>query len=350
MGPNSLSSGLFPPCGTGDGDFGIDPIITQATEIWEYNGLKSGAEMIADVDPASGAAFQKEAEALRQAILVSWEKATACLPVVKVKDGAYRRFMPSIPYMRGLCHDISPPTSAGVGEGAWLLDGNFSTHLAIDVLSPEDPRLDEALDVVEDNFFFLGDEPHDAWFSKISVKYLGLPAACMVAMAHLRRDDVPNFLRATFTQYGCEINPEAGYVFREGPGGGNDKIQETAAFVQRVRSMLVMEDRGSLWLARATPRTWLRQGKRISVQNAPSDYGAVSYEIVSDVDNRKIRAEVEMPSRRAAEKVWLRLRHPRAARIKSVMLNGKAWYHFQPDKETIDLAGLKGKVTIVAHY
>jgi hypothetical protein len=350
VGPQSLMTGLFPPTGTGDGDYGIDPIICQASQAWEYAGLKIAADMIADVDPQSGAALQKEAEALRQAILTAWEKSTARLPVVKVRDGSYRRFLPSVPYLRGLCRDVSPPTNAGEGEFAWVLDGNFSAHLALDVLSPDDQRLNETLDVVEDNLFFLSDAPDDAWFSKISVKFLGLPAQCFVAMAHLWRDDVPNFLRATYTQYGCEINPQAGYVFREGPGGGNDKIQETAAFLQRVRSMLVMEDRDSLWLARATPRAWLTRGQKISVQNAPSAFGPVGYEIVSDVDNGKIHAAVELPSRKQPQALLLRLRHPKAAPIRSVTVNGKSWTKVKADKETIDLTGLKGKIALAARY
>jgi hypothetical protein len=34
--------------------------------------------------------------------------------------------------------------------------------------------------------------------------------------------------------------------------------------------MLVMEEGDALWLARATPRAWLEQGKRIVVRNAPT--------------------------------------------------------------------------------
>jgi hypothetical protein len=354
VGRQSLSYGLFPPCGTGDLDLGIDPIICQTTQAWEYNGLKAAAEAIADVEPQSGAAFLEEAQALRQANLAAWEKAIALTPVVKVKDGASRRFMPSVPYLPGLCYELAPPTNAGEGELVWLMDGNCSVQLAFNILSPDDPRLDEALDVVEDNLFLAAeDKPDDAWFGRVSAKYLLLPAQCYVAMAHLRRDDVPNFLRATFTQYGCEISPQARYVFREGTTGfdpWNDKIQEAAAFVLRIRSMLVMEDDNLLYLARGTPRAWLEQGQKISVQNAPSNYGTVGYEIVSDVDNGKIHATLELPSRHAPQAVLLRLRHPKAAPIKSVTVNGKPWTRLKADRETIDLKGLNGTVAVVANY
>lgn len=82
--------------------------------------------------------------------------------------------------------------------------------------------------------------------------------------------------------------------------------------------MFVLEDRNRLWLARANPRAWLAQDKKISVTNAPSCLGTVAYELVSDVDHAAIRATVELPFRRAPQAVLLRFRHPKAARIRSV--------------------------------
>ena len=114
--------------------------------------------------------------------------------------------------------------------------------------------------------------------------------------------------------------------------------------------MLLMEDGETLWLARATPRGWLEQGKKISVKNAPSAFGFSSYEIVSDVDHANITATVEVPSRGSPEAILLRLRHPKSAPIKSVTVDGKSWPKFRADRETIDLRGLTGKVTVTANY
>ena len=87
-----------------------------------------------------------------------------------------------------------------------------------------------------------------------------------------------------------------GYIFNEhAVHGPPDKIFEEAAFLERFRNLLVMEDGQSLWLARATPRAWLEQGKKIAVKNAPTHFGPVAYEIVSDVDNGKIAATVNCP-------------------------------------------------------
>lgn len=114
--------------------------------------------------------------------------------------------------------------------------------------------------------------------------------------------------------------------------------------------MLVMEEGESLWLARATPRAWLAQGKKISIKNAPTHFGEVAYETVSAVDNGKITATVEMPSRNAPKSVLLRLRHPTGNPIKSVTVNGKKWKDFDPAKEVIMLHDVAGTVVIETRY
>ena len=124
----------------------------------------------------------------------------------------------------------------------------------------------------------------------------------------------------------------------------------TGWFVKCFRNLLAMDIGDTLWLARATPRSWLEQGKKISVKNAPTHFGTLAYEIVSDVDNGKISATVEVPSRKAPKEVVLRFRHPKAAPMKGVTVNGKPWTGFNKDKETVILNGLTGTVAVTAQY
>ena len=46
----------------------------------------------------------------------------------------------------------------------------------------------------------------------------------------------------------------------------------------------------------------------------------------------------------------LRFRHPKAAPIKAVTVNGKPWTEYNKDKETITLKSLTGTVTVTAQY
>ena len=123
-----------------------------------------------------------------------------------------------------------------------------------------------------------------------------------------------------------------------------------AAFLDRLRGMLVMEEGSSLWLARGTPRAWLRQGEKIAVQNMPTHFGTVDYEIVSDVDHGRITATVTMPSRRLPNVVLLRLRHAKAAAMQRVIVNGEVWKDFDAAREFVRLYGMAGRVRVEAAY
>jgi hypothetical protein len=168
---------------------------------------------------------------------------------------------------------------------------------------------------------------------------------------HLAGDDIPVFLRSFLNGYAIDILPESGYIFNEhAVHGPPDKIYEEAAFLERFRNLLVMEDGQNLWLARGTPRVWLEQGKEVSVKNAPTHFGALDYRIISDVDNGKIAATVKIPSRNTAKEVWLRLRHPRFVPIKSVTVNGKDWKDFDPAKEVVKLHDVAGTARVEIEY
>jgi hypothetical protein len=168
---------------------------------------------------------------------------------------------------------------------------------------------------------------------------------------HLAGDDIPVFLRSFLNCYAIDILPGSEYIFNEhAVHGPPDKIFEEAAFLERFRNLLVMEDGQKLWLARATPRIWLEQGKKISVKNAPTHFGTVAYEIVSDADHGKITATIEMPSRNPPKSVLLRFRHPKALPMKSVTVNASPWADFDPVKEVISLHDVKGTIKLESHY
>jgi hypothetical protein len=46
----------------------------------------------------------------------------------------------------------------------------------------------------------------------------------------------------------------------------------------------------------------------------------------------------------------LRLRHPSAAAIKSVTVNGKLWNHFDRDRAVVELKGISGTVALEVSY
>ncbi len=122
-----------------------------------------------------------------------------------------------------------------------------------------------------------------------------------------------------------------------------------AAFLETLRALLVHETRDArgaphgLELAFATPRPWLRAGKRIAVRRAATSFGPLSFSLESRADG--VRISVEVPARRPAT-LKLRLRLPRGTALAGVTLGGRPFGRVRG--ETLDLSGLSGKLELVA--
>ena len=105
------------------------------------------------------------------------------------------------------------------------------------------------------------------------------------------------------------------------------------------RWMLVFEEPSSeiLWLAKATPRSWLADGRHIAVTNAPTRWGRIGFTLLSHLDSGRIEARLDLPRRPARAHIKLRLRVPENHRIRSVQVNGKGWDQFDAGEETVTL-------------
>ncbi|MGZ8782575.1 MAG: hypothetical protein ACXWZB_03655, partial [Gaiellaceae bacterium] len=149
----------------------------------------------------------------------------------------------------------------------------------------------------------------------------------------------------------ASVAPLAGAHFRSmylPPNGAGN-----AAFLETLRSSLVHETRDpeaapvGLELAFATPRPWLRPGRKIVVRRAPTSFGPVSYTIEARPDT--ILATVEAPKRTAPKSLELRVRLPRGQQMQSATVNGKA-LELPAGGETLDLTGLGDRLEVVVRY
>jgi hypothetical protein len=116
--------------------------------------------------------------------------------------------------------------------------------------------------------------------------------------------------------------------------------------------MLVFEepDNSVLWLARATPREWLEQGKRIAVTAAPTRFGKISYELHSDVQRNKVSAVIHVPESSAAT-IKLRSRVPGGKKMRAVTINGEQWTDFSAEQEVVTIPPrLRGEITMEISY
>jgi len=312
------------------------------------------AETLKAVDPSAAAKLGREAEAYRQDLRATVDRSITLSPVVPVRDGTYHSVVPFACYVRGMATNAWGWQREGsgnhVGPMYWDTVQNAAALISpAEILSPSDPRVQGFLDVLEDRYLLENPYVNGRNWFEAGWQYQG--GLERTANMHLAADDIPVFLRTFFNDYAIDILPKDGYVFNEhAVHGPPDKIFEEAAFLERFRNLLVMEDGNHLWLARGTPRAWLEQGKRIIVGNAPTSFGNIWYEIDSDASDGTILAKVVPPERSPTTRIWLRLRHPTGKRIRSVFVNGKPWKDFDSTLEVIKLPRFGGKMWIDAHY
>ncbi len=337
--------GLLPPANTGDD--GAFQLTYYLNANW-YAGLMSAARLLTAEFPGRNDDILREAEAFRTDFRAAVDRSLALTSVVKVADGTYRRYVSWRPYQRGIGTALDMGTDGWGGETC-----ANGMRLIPNLIAADEPAAQEMLDVHEDILMSRPQQKEftpQQWFSQTG---FGPQAGHEFHFsALLLSDDVAGYIRALFNDYAAEIDPALGYTFWEGPfkAGAADKTFEEAAFLERMRNMLILEQGETLWLAKATPRAWLEQGKKIAVGDAPTLFGTAAYEIVSDVDHGKISATVGIPDRNPPGVVLLRFRHPQALPMKSVRVNGTPWTDFDPAKEVIRLQGLTKTVRIEAAY
>jgi hypothetical protein len=355
-------AGLMPPQQLGDYAMpACDWHWYYVDNILALQGLQRFADALIDFDPKAAQAYLKEAKAFRKDIQRIAGKDGALAPVRLGRDGAYHSFIPRMTYARGL---TGPELGAPQFPDSDKFMGALPLAEPYGAIDPEDPLMMDTLNALEEmgtsseaiqkgieERAAKGQPTQDAWFYNC---FVILPKASHNGSIFLRQDDIPSFLRFWSNAYASVVGAdgklwEHWHLGNYDPCGAPDN--GTAGwFMEGFRDLLVNEDGDDLWIAKGTPRAWLEQGKRIAVRNAPTHFGDLAYEIVSDVDQGHITATIEVPSRRSMKSVVLRLRHPSLAKIKGVTVNGKPWSKFNAKKETITLSGLNGKVTVVASY
>ena len=369
--PALFVAGLMPPCMLGDYALpACDWHWYYCDDAFALQGLRRFADALTELDPEAGRKYRREAEAFHQDLRRVVDRDAALAPVRMGRDGMGHSFIPRMADARGL---TGPELDAPQFPDCDKFMGALPLAEPFALLDARDSRIMDTLDAMEDmgtaaGAVRLSGEAReksglpaaDAWFWHA---FACLPKASHNANIYLLQDDVPNFLRFWMNEYALLVGAN-GKLWEHWrlPGGwpnsqpgdfvpcDNPDNGTAGWFIENFRNLLVMEEGASLWVARATPRAWLEQGRRMAVRNAPTYFGALAYEIVSDADHGRITAMVEIPSRHPPRSIRLRFRHPKAAPIKSVLVNGKRWTRFEPDQEVIVLTGLKGRVAVVASY
>jgi hypothetical protein len=341
-----MESGFFPPCSIEDDKRWRYWLMTNG---YLYLGLRTTADILAEVKHVDSERLDREARAYLEDLRRGIGESIVRSPVVPLRDGSYVPNVPKHLHRRGRSQEH------------YESDLGALHLITCGVYDPKSPQADWILDFHEDTVYLTEPPDHRPliplkamerdWFD------LGGYGKCQPYLAHtaltyLRRDEPKLFLRSFWNNLVAmnfaDINAFPETIAVE--GGGECKTYEEAMWLQQFRGMLVFDQDDKLRLAWATPREWLASGRTITVRNAPTRYGPVSYEIRSEVGQGHITAKVEFKQHRSPPSFALRLRHPTQARIKSVTLNGGRWDKYDADKEWVLFPRGDGSYTLDVEY
>ena len=314
-----------------------------AMDAYYYAALRGLGESLADIDHPDAALFKGQAAELRHHTLRAYAWTQALSPAVPLRDGAWIPYYPSTVHSPGKLADFFPGQDAG---RSWCYDVELGAHQLVPagILDPRSREVERLMDHMEDVQFLSDgwfDYPatmnHADWFnlggfSKVQPYY------CRNAEIYALRDEVKPFLRSYFNTLAAMLNPEVLTLWEHfHHSGAWDKTHETGYFLYQTRTMLVQERGRDLWLAPFVTRHWLQNGSRLSVKQAPTGFGPVSFEVRSHVADNYIEAAIFPPARQAPAALVLRLRHPEGKPIRSVTIGGEATTAFDTRQETVSL-------------
>jgi len=104
-----------------------------------------------------------------------------------------------------------------------------------------------------------------------------------------------------------------------------------------VRWMLVLEDsdESRLYLAKGVPRDWLVSEKEIRIEEAPTRWGRVTFNLVTKRSQKSVTGNVELKGHDVPEEVHFKLRFPESMPLQTVTVNGQRAGLDGPHKDTV---------------
>jgi len=107
-----------------------------------------------------------------------------------------------------------------------------------------------------------------------------------------------------------------------------------------VRWMLALEDSDEdrLYLARGVPRDWVASGKDIKIDQAPTRWGRINFNLAAKPAARSVVATAELARPGAPKELYVKLRVPARNPLRTVTVNGRP----------ASLGGLHNDMVIIA--
>jgi len=318
-----------------------------STNVITWWGLNSCAQALLEAGHPEGKRLVKEAEEYAGDLKAGFERARLNSPVVRLRDGTYIPHYPSRLYLRGRDYGWIRE----VLEGAIYL---ITTHF----LEPTSQEATWILQDYEDNRYI--DRNFGYGFKNFKKEWFNLGGFSMQPnllpgpVPYIERDQIKHFLRAFFNGFASAFRPDLNLLV-EHPlpalgktGGAHFKTSDEANVSRWLKFMFVYTMGDYLYIGRGIPRQWFAKKEKFWLKNCATRFGIVSIEFCP-LEKNKITCILELELRRNPGAIFLRVRHPRQAQIKRVLVNNSEQREFDPEKEWVILEN-PGRKTIAEFY
>ena len=298
--------------GTGEGTWAIN-------QAYMYAGLDRFGTALEQFGDSHARAALEQAQRIARAVQTGFEQAASSAPIVQLRDHTWQPFVPSDVQRPRRLMEIWYPTDVDTGP----------LHLLrLKALSAESRLANFLLNDHEDNLFLKG------WGAANE------PVYRPQGLAYLYRDDPAAAIRTFYSQMACAFShtvfEPVEHRWMHGQYFGPPSTD--GSWLELLRDLLVREtDDQTLLIGQATPRRWLADGEKIDGSRIPTYFGEVSFHIDSHSQSGTIRANIDLPLSRRPAVLLVRLRHPDAKPIRSVLVNGQPWRDFDLKKEWIKI-------------
>jgi hypothetical protein len=294
------------------------------TDAISYMGLRSTAQLLRDWGHPEAQRLLQESEDYRRDIAAAVDRLTD-----RSSDPWYVPWMLHAPnYEDRLFYDVVGPINLAFGG----------------VLPRDDERISHVIRWIIERTHGGSIEEATAgtWEGHEGTMFYSQDLA--VVLLELGR--VEDFLSILYTLLACNVSHRT-LTACECQSNTQPHIHSTSSLVRMVRTMLVQERDGGLYLLQGTPRRWLEDGKQIRIEKGPTWYGPLSLGCRSKISEGLIRLHLGVPERLGEAPIHVKLRLPRGARIEGVTLTGRGSADL--DGEWIVLRGLSDHALIEAH-
>lgn len=344
--PRRIERGLLPPGSLEDiGDWWC----WLSTNAYSYWGMENAARALDDIRHPEAPRILEEAEAYRGDILTAFRKAMVRSPLVELRDGTWIPHIPPKVHRRGRAF-------------SWITEAlEGAIHLIrCGVLQPFDPESEWIIKDFEDNIYLSEEFGYTVpnidrdWFDLGGFSMQ--PNLLCGPIPYLQRDEIKHFLRAYFNAFAVTFYPDTRMLTEHPlPGmgdwrGDHYKASDESQSTYWLRLMFISEEGDNLFLGKAIPRLWMRDGQTASISNAATYFGRMGFEMRSAVSRGTITMVVQPPARNLPDTIYARFRHPEGKKMIGVRVNGRTWEYFDADRELVQLPPLEEKTTIIVKY